>query len=161
MFEGIANLWRKLSETTPAVAAAESVIADDRTVKGDDRMWGALVGLNQPGCKAAQPVVVEPVESTGTTAEPPAVQPIDQPMDDPDTAPIDWEAEKSTTLPPRNARRIQFLLQFETPAQTQERILSDKMRVANARAGRTVPNMQSCIIPAETVWSSTPTFVRR
>jgi hypothetical protein len=45
-----------------------------------------------------------------------------------DRRPIDWDEEKRTDLPQRSSGRIQFLLQHETAAQTQDRIQNDIAR---------------------------------
>lgn len=56
-----------------------------------------------------------------------AVKPLDH-LSEADRRPIDWDEEKRTDLPQRSSGRIQFLLQYETAAQTQDRIQNDIAR---------------------------------
>jgi Homeodomain-like domain-containing protein len=71
-----------------------------------------------------------------TNSPTPVVQPEVEPTPGPvnsDTRPIDWDEERRTDLPLRTPERIQFLLQFETSAQTHARILNDQGRYRSQR----------------------------
>lgn len=59
---------------------------------------------------------------------------------------LNWDEEARTDLPPRSPEQIRRLLEFETEAQTQARILNDHARYVNHRAGRSAPSPQSAII---------------
>jgi len=52
---------------------------------------------------------------------------------DDDTRPRDTEEESRVDLPPRSPARIRFLLTVETPQETQNRIINDKMRYFGQR----------------------------
>jgi hypothetical protein len=78
-------------------------------------MWAGLGGLIHGKAKAAEPAV------TSLPAAEPVIAPPPEPVPN-------WAEEARDDLPMRTPEQIQWLLKFETPAQTAARIANDSKR---------------------------------